>query len=317
MKRIAINEWAKPAELIPRLRGREFEDCEILDISRNLLGPEGMRGLINLRFPKLVALELFANRIGDRGARFLGAAHFAGQLTRLGLGGESRFGMDNDIGDEGFVALLPNLTSIADLDLGYNRAGSAAASALGRCTALKHLRMSANRLGNEGARALALAGTKWRLDSLDVSDNQITVEGIAELARAEWLQSLQRVVLTRNRFGDEGAKCLAASTMRPRSLELNECAMGDAGAAALAASPVLSCVETLGLGDNRIGEEGLAALINSPFLGNVRTLYFRNNPAGPSYSPWQDWDGSETGYDFDHAHADRIAAMFGRTIDVR
>ena len=315
MKRIAITEWAKPEDLLPRLRGPEFEACEILDISRNQLGSEGLRGLSNLRFPRLVALELFANRIGDRGAKFLGAAGFTGRLTRLGLGGEVRFGMDNDIGDEGFVALLPKLKSIVDLELGYNRAGSVAASALGACLSLMRLGLSANRLGNEGARALA--ATKWRLERLDISENRITAEGIAEFARADWLPSLQHLDLTRNRFGDDGAKYLATSNVRPKSLELNHCSIGNAGAIALAASPVLSHVETLGLGDNDIGEEGLAALVDSPFLGNLRTLYFRNNPAGPRYTPWQDWDGSEVGNDFDSEHARRVAVMFGRTIDVR
>lgn len=314
MKRVAINAWATPGELLPRLRHGEIQDCEELDLNRNLLGPEGMRDLAKLRFPRLVALELFANRISDKGARCLGAASFTCQLKRLGLGGEYRFGMDNDIGDEGFIALLPKLSSIVDLELGYNRAGCGTASALGACLTLKKLGVSRNRMEDAGARAIA--ATNLRLDVLDLSDNAITADGMAALARSNFLQSLQVLVMSRNRFGDDGAKYLALSNMRPRELDLNECAIGDPGVVALASSPILSRVETLGLGENRIGDEGLAALAKSPFLVNLRFLCFRNNPAGPRYTPWQDWDGSELGNDFDDTHADRIAAMFGRAISV-
>lgn len=90
--------------------------------------------------------------------------------------------------------------------------------------------------------------------------------------------------------------------------------MTDAGAIALAASPILTRVESLGLGENQIGEEGLASLIKSPHLTNLKSLCFRNNPAGPRYTPWLDWDGSEVGNEFDTAHANQIASRFGRAI---
>src|SRR4051812_36528146 len=65
-----VNEWAKPEALLPRLRNPELRDCSSLNLDRNLLGPEGMRGLAQINFPRLVELELFANRIGDQGAAF-------------------------------------------------------------------------------------------------------------------------------------------------------------------------------------------------------------------------------------------------------
>lgn len=315
MKRIAINEWAKPAELLSKLRQHNLETVEELDLNRNLLGPEGMRELAKMRFPRLVALELFANRIGDRGAQYLANAKFVQNLKRLGLGGEYRFGMDNEIGDEGFLPLLPALESVQDLQLGFNRAGSVAVAALGECRALKRLGIASNRLGSDGARTLA--ETKLRLEFVDVSDNGVTADGVEGLARGDFLQSVRHLDLTRNRFGDDGAiRLAAASEFRPQWLDLNECAIGDAGAMALAASPILSDVDTLGLGENHIDEAGLAALVASPHLGKLRTLCFRNNLAGPRYTPWLDWDGSEQGNDFDSDHARRIAAMFGRTIHV-
>jgi hypothetical protein len=274
-----------------------------------------MRELAKMRLPKLVALELFANRIGDGGAQYLARAKFVRTLKRLNLGGEYRFGMDNDIGDPGFLALLPALESVEDLQLGFNRAGSVAVAAFGECRALKRLGMSSNRLGGDGARTLA--EMPMRLAFLDLSDNEVTADGVAGLARGAFLNSVRHLDLSRNRFGDDGAIRLAfAANVRPRWLDLNECAIGDVGAAALAASPILSDVETLGLGGNQIDETGLAALVASPFLGKLRTFCFRNNLAGPLYTPWHDWDGSEQGSDFDFEHAKRIAARFGRTIDV-
>ncbi len=309
-----VNEWTKPETLLPRLRDPELRDCTILDLGRNLLGPEGMRGLAKIKFPRLVEIELFGNRIGDRGATFLGKAAFAKNLIRLGLGGERRYGMDNDIGEEGFASLLPNLESMVDLQLAYNRAGNAAAAAIDNCKALTRLGLGNNRVGDAGA--AALAKTTVRLEHLDLSENGITAIGIAALLQSNLLHTLCELYLNGNRIGGRGAMLLGDSAFRPVRLDLNGCSIDDAGVIALAHSSVLTRVEYLGLGDNHIGEAGLEALVRSEHLTNLKSLCFRNNPAGPTYTPWLEWDGSEVGNDFDLEHATRIAAMFERPVQI-
>jgi hypothetical protein len=61
------------------------------------------------------------------------------------------------------------------------------------------------------------------------------------------------------------------------SLDLSENAIGDAGACALAASPILARVRTLELSHGQIGDAGARALVESPYLRHVSTLFLHEN----------------------------------------
>jgi uncharacterized protein (TIGR02996 family) len=97
----------------------------------------------------------------------------------------------------------------------------------------------------------------YRVADLDLSFHLVHLGGVRALAGAASLKALQ---------------------------DLNLCSCIDvraAGAAALASSPNLACLERLDLGDsatwpeppgNAVGDEGAAALASSPHLGNLRKL---------------------------------------------
>ncbi|CAK0841104.1 unnamed protein product [Prorocentrum cordatum] len=131
--------------------------------------------------------------------------------------------------------------------------------------------------GDEEVRQLAVvlaSGALPRLQALDLFGNRVGDEGAAALAAAlrapGALPSLQVLNLTNNRVGDEGAAALAAALRAPGALpslqvlDLGDNRVGAEGAAVLAAAlrapGALPRLQLLHLGGNRVGDEGAAAL---------------------------------------------------------
>ncbi|CAK0906553.1 unnamed protein product, partial [Prorocentrum cordatum] len=147
----------------------------------------------------------------------------------------------------------------------------AAVLASGAAPRLQRLYLSSNRVGDEGAAALAEAlrapGALPRLQRLYLFDNRVGDEGAAALAEAlrapGALPSLQALGLDGNRVGDEGAAALAEALRAPgalpslQALGLDGNRAGDEGAAALAealrAPGALPRLQVLGLAGNRVG----------------------------------------------------------------
>ncbi|CAK0833706.1 unnamed protein product [Prorocentrum cordatum] len=131
-------------------------------------------------------------------------------------------------GDEEFRQVAAVLTSVA-------------------LPSLQVLGLARNRVGDEGAAALAEAlrapGALPSLQVLSLDENLVGDEGAAALAEAlrapGALPSLQVLGLAKNRVEDEGAAALAE---------------------ALRAPGALPSLQVLGLARNRVGDEGAAAL---------------------------------------------------------
>ncbi len=117
-------------------------------------------------------------------------------------------------------------------------------------TTLTTLSLFRNRIGDEGAKALAQNTT---LTTLDLVGNNIGDEGAKALAQNTTLTTLY---LGGNNIGDEGAKALAQNTTLTRlSLYWNH--IGVEGAKALAQNTTLT---ELYIGGNNIGAEELKIL---------------------------------------------------------
>jgi hypothetical protein len=86
-----------------------------------------------------------------------------------------------------------------------------------------------------------------------------------------------------NPFGDAGAVALAASPLLARlakaegKLEFRGTAIGPGGAAALAACPALRHCTALDLSDNYLGDAGVCAVLGSPHLGGLKVLKLARN----------------------------------------
>jgi uncharacterized protein (TIGR02996 family) len=98
--------------------------------------------------------------------------------------------------------------------------------------------------------------------------------------RAEFIRL--EIAIHSRLFGPDGLCGLLAGSLpvRLELLALIDCALGDAGATALAECPALADLRAVWLQGNGITDAGAFALANSPHLASLRHLPLYNNPIG-------------------------------------
>jgi Ran GTPase-activating protein (RanGAP) involved in mRNA processing and transport len=220
-------------------------------------------------------------------------------ITSLAVG-------DAALGDEGLAALLPGLTCnavVETLDVTFKGltpacevtlAGIASAPA----SAVKHLALSRNAIGDDGARGLFRGltarvsaadgggGCACPLETLLLADCKLTAAAAAYASAClPALIRLTTLVLSSNELGEAGgvalAEALRADGCRIELLELNACSLGGGGTDAIAAAAAqCSSLRKLHLADNAIPSESLeplCAMIASK-AGGFAALTLRGNP---------------------------------------
>jgi hypothetical protein len=162
-----------------------------------------------------------------------------------------------------------------DLDLDDNPLSAAAVELLGRqaFVRVERLTLARTRLGDAGARALAGATAFRGLRTLSLAETGLTSAGVvALLAEGSAVDGLWGLDLTGNPVGDAGAAAVAAS---PRArylqvLNLERTGLTEAGARALAESAQLGSLQVLYVGGNALGERGRELLRKSRALPDCR-----------------------------------------------
>jgi uncharacterized protein (TIGR02996 family) len=233
-------------------------------------GPECVTALVRSGVTRLRALSLIGEDIGVAGAGAL--------ASWAGLAGISHLNLrQNDLGQTGVEALLAGRPArLVSLDVTHNNVPASGARAIARAeflSRLEKLNLGNNPLGNDGV-AEVTRSSHLRPRALDlrvVSCDRSAARGIACSPIAE---HLRRLDLSFNSLGSEGAAALARS---PRfagltDLELSHCGIGLEGVRALAESPHLKCLKSLVLSGNDIGPRGIEALTRSPNCGALREL---------------------------------------------
>jgi len=198
----------------------------------------------------------------------------------------------------------PGLKHISGLSLKGREIGTRGAQALARLDlpALKHLDVSGCDLGKSGLSALLSADWAGQLQTLNLSESNIDLEGTEALATAE-LNALRTLNFRRTSELNDGALAALCSGKFPelRELSLEECgfsstglaalagashwknlrvlnlwhldrAFGDDGAKALAENWALPGVIDLNIGSGKIGNKGAKALSKCTGLATVQTL---------------------------------------------
>ncbi len=153
------------------------------------------------------------------------------------------------------VADCPLLGRLHGLDLSYpvsNLAGLTTLLASPHLTGLRSLRLRT--LPGGAAHALFVADNFPRLATLDLGSNNLGAEGLAPLLALPWPEL--------------------------RTLHLNANSLTDAGAVALASSPLLGKLTGLDLAFNNVGTAGTEALARSPHGQSLRALWLGFNHAG-------------------------------------
>src|SRR5262245_3293832 len=144
------------------------------------------------------------------------------------------------------VAGSPLLTTLAALDLSYNRMGDWSVERLSASPplgALSRLDLQGNRFGPRGLEALAQARSLGPpFQALELDNNDLGPAGVGALTGTGLLPRLRDLGVARNRIGDAGAAALAGSPAAADLLHLrlrhNE--ITPAGVAALGGSPHLA-----------------------------------------------------------------------------
>ena len=184
-----------------------------------------------------------------------------------------------------FLKHFPNLQ---ELFLMSNRIGNDGAKALADClkhhTNLQTLLLDSNKIGSDGAKALAdCLKHHTNLQTLDLSSNEIGCDGAKALADClKCLTNLQSLFLSSNNIGSDGAKALANCFKHHTNLQilyLRSNNIGSDGAKALA-----DCLkhhtnlQTLDLDSNNIGSDGAKALADClKHHTNLQDLYLSSN----------------------------------------
>jgi len=255
---------------------RALAGLTALDLSHNLIGPEGAAALAaSPALASLGTLDLTGNRLGSAGAAHLARAGGLPALRELRLA-------DNGIGPAGAEALAAGTLRLVALDLAGNQLGPVGASAIAGSLALSGLQsldLRDNALGPDGVTAVAVSRTLTELRDLDVGGNDVGAAGAAALALAGNFGDLARLGLSRNRLGVDGLEMLAGA---PRfaalvDLDLGSNGLGPRGMLVLAAAPLVRRLRHLDVSDNDLGDAGLAAMVGAPYLSALRTAVLGHN----------------------------------------
>ena len=135
-------------------------------------------------------------------------------VTELDVSGNEQ------IGDDGVVALLPALPRLRSLKLqstgmSYTGAALLAMAVAGHGSGLTHLDLGGNAIGNEGVRALALASQAGGgPGDLGVSNCGLTDESTHHLASALSACRLVRLEAVENEFTDAGRARIFGAALR-------------------------------------------------------------------------------------------------------
>jgi uncharacterized protein (TIGR02996 family) len=186
------------------------------------------------------------------------------------------------------LATSTTLTQLHGLDFGWgsynpNRIGPNGAAAIAESanfSALRRLILDFNGIGDDGLAALAASPHLGALHYLSLKSASITDAGLRAFATGTGMPALELLELTFNRdLTHAGIEALAES---PRlatlsSLWLRQTGIGVDGARALARSPHAAALRSLNLLECKLGDDGARALLDSPNLANLTDLQLSGN----------------------------------------
>lgn len=201
------------------------------------------------------------------------------------------------------TCLLDGLTGAATMgfgsrlvELNFSRANlqlfgarTAAKSIRGQCTALTHLDLQANHIGDAGLQAwAAVLAENTKLHHLVLSENGVSAVGLRSVAaEMRGPRLLRHLDVSRNNLGDEGtvsvASLLSSSTAHLTSLNLSSTKLADTTAALGDALGKCTALRHLDLGQNTLrgwGMQRLAAGLR--FCQCLEFLELGPNALGPA-----------------------------------
>lgn len=216
----------------------------------------------------LVGLQLVHVGISQKGARAIATAIQECPLKKLDL-------TSNEIGVEGAVALANALRDcgLESLLIGRNQIATLGAKYLASVlkeggTILKTLDISRNRIGDLGLIAIAEALPHTSLDSLQLENNEITVEGVKKLCAALKLMTKARQAEFQRKLHLQRSTSSICSSESDSAIHLGSLYLGynhlkDDSAREISDVIRSSSVEKVMLNNNEISDEGAVDLASA------------------------------------------------------
>lgn len=144
---------------------------------------------------------------------------------------------------------------------------------VGELDAIRTLRLSRTRCGDEGARLLGLGALMPSLRALDLSSNALTPRGVDHLQPGSFCAHIEDLNLSQNPLIERGAAQLAALPLRNlRTLRLSSAQLGPRGVALVARAPFAASLRRVDLSSDPLGAEGVSALRDGPLLDDLEAL---------------------------------------------
>jgi uncharacterized protein (TIGR02996 family) len=257
-----------------------WQTLRALDLSRNPIGPYGARTLADAsRPPHLHTLAVADADLDEASNAILAKAEWLDQLAVVDAS-------DNAFRDSpAFVrALSPDALRVLRIAaVGMRRAD---ASALARLwPQLVELDASRNPLQDAGLERFAATREARALQRLSLAEcalGDLALELLGEHARMPRLRAL---TLSQNELSVDGLARFLASPLARQLVELalHSCTFVEPAARAIAAAAALPRLRVLDLRGNNFGEAGLVALADAEWLRGVPTLRLTGTPW--QYSP--------------------------------
>jgi len=248
-----------------------LETVRRLSLARCTVGEEGAMAVAGAAMPVLEELDVSWTRAESR-ALSAWVASTRPALRELDLGSQHSF-FDADALES--WALPP----LEVLGLSRNELGAVGAEALVRCPgvlAASSLELASTELDVPALRTLASA--ELRATTLDLSHNEVGVEGARALSGAQWMARVEVLKLAGNPVGVAGAMAILEAAVALRDVDLTK--TGIDAADAIAGSGSIASLRVLRLDGNAIDARGIHALLSSPHL-QVETLSLAQIDPGP------------------------------------
>jgi len=237
-----------------------------LDLTGNSIGDTGAVDIANLlNQSSLTKLILTENSIRDNGMAAL-AKTLATNTTLKILGlGALTFNLLSPASAREIATMLRTNTALTELYLNNCALGHWGANSLADGLQHNHTLKTLHACGNSITMSAAVALTNTALQHLRLTANWIDTEGAKALASALMINTtLQTLDLGGNMIGTAGAVALASTLLSNRTLHdlnLSDNDIGDDGAFGLASVLAKNMtLEGLGLASSTIGPAGLVAL---------------------------------------------------------
>ncbi len=189
-------------------------------------------------------------------------------------------GLDDDRFIE-WLSTQPSYNGLIQLDLDNNHLTEKAVKALGNSNigVPNSISLANNPIGDEGAKALALASMFSGTMILSLPNTQITAQGVKYLLGSESLLLkgfLTYLDLSNNDLGDAGVEIITQSSAAKSLtvLYLENVGITDFGAIALAKSENFGNISHLYAPGNKLTAKGVSAIRNSKNFADKAVFYF-------------------------------------------